>query len=572
MTSFKKKIGILLFVLLSLCFALFGVACGDTSDSTSSDSGSSEKKTVLTLSDEEVNISVGGSVTLTATNTGATLVWSSLDETVATVEDGVVTGVSVGTTIISLRSETGVAECVVNVSQELPAAFTASLNGDNVRLYVADEYQLAVFGKMGEKAVSGDAYTVEWSTDDSTVATVENGLITAKGLGSTEITALVFYGEDVVQTSCRVVVIPEVYMALENENPVLSNMISGGTIAVDCSVKTGPVGVEELTYQSLTPDILTVNEDSTYEIKGGGIAKVKVSYQEYCENIYEFTVFNHIIETAEQFAEMSEDPSGYYLMMSDIDFTGKQFPKISEFSGLLEGNGFKISNVTLSAELWGNSMFGNLSGEIRNISIVNVTMSPLYGAMTGDSALLSLVFTGKISNMYFQGKISGKSAVQTAWGVDYTTWGLKGAFLIRSSLDGVMENCVIDASFDANTDVALMCVSAANAVTVDNVYVYTSGTMTGNLGYYNTVEEDSFYLGEKANVLEKASAFDTDIWAVSSNGISLNAECAMEDIRPKLTVEFYDGTTLIGTAQVKKGATISPAQLPRVIGAFIVDD
>ena len=403
MAKMKRRLGILLCVLFALCCTLLGVACGENSSSTASDS-SSEKKIVLTLSAEEVNIIIGGTVTLTATNAGETLVWSSVDESIATVENGVITGVSVGTTTVSLRSETGVAECKVTVTQQLPEAFVASLSGKNLRLYVADEYQLAVFGKLGESSVSSAEYTVEWSTSDTAVATVENGLITATGLGNAQITALVTYGETKVQTTCAVSVIPEVFMSLENDTTILSEMLEDKTIAIDCSVKTGstqtPVGVEDLTFESLTPDILTVDENGGFTIVGGGIAKVKVSYQEYCENTYEFTVFNHIIETTEQMSVMAEDTSGYYLLMADLDFTGKTFPKISEFSGLLEGNGFSISNVTLVADLWGNSLFGNLSGEIRNIEFKNISLTPIYGGMTGNSALLSTFFTGKVSNMY----------------------------------------------------------------------------------------------------------------------------------------------------------------------------
>ena len=77
--------------------------------------------TAITLNTTTAEIEVGDTVTLTATltpsNSESTYTWESSDESVATVENGIVTGVSAGTAIISAIVTDGVeAECTVTVT------------------------------------------------------------------------------------------------------------------------------------------------------------------------------------------------------------------------------------------------------------------------------------------------------------------------------------------------------------------------------------------------------------------------------------------------------------------------
>ena len=81
----------------------------------------------------------------------------------------------------------------------------------------------------------------------------------------------------------------------------------------------------------------------------------------------------------------------WYELKNDIDLDGVEWTPISEFSGVLEGNGHKIKNLTMPAgttsEKFG--LFADASGYIKNLTLENVNISssnanPLYiGAFAG---------------------------------------------------------------------------------------------------------------------------------------------------------------------------------------------
>ena len=98
--------------------------------------------TNITLNRETADVNVGETVTLTATLTpngsNSPITWESSDETIATVNNGVVTGVKAGTAVITARvSEDIEAQCVVSVIGVTTASLeiATSINvGDTVYL------------------------------------------------------------------------------------------------------------------------------------------------------------------------------------------------------------------------------------------------------------------------------------------------------------------------------------------------------------------------------------------------------------------------------------------------------
>lgn len=101
----KKTRNVLaLIVVLILCCATVLAAC-------------SQDK--VTISRSTASVAVGDTVTLTAeASNGGAISWSSSNVAVATVNNGVVTGVSVGTAKITAASGTARAECTVTVTNE----------------------------------------------------------------------------------------------------------------------------------------------------------------------------------------------------------------------------------------------------------------------------------------------------------------------------------------------------------------------------------------------------------------------------------------------------------------------
>ncbi len=142
----------------------------------------------LTLSEPSVELTAGESVDVVATLVdmpeGATVTWTSDNESVATVDaNGRITAVSEGTATVTAACQGLEATVSVKVNRELHPAI--SFVADIVDLVEGDEAQLEVeLVDMGEDA------EVVWTTSDEKVATVNaSGVVTAVGEGKATISA-----------------------------------------------------------------------------------------------------------------------------------------------------------------------------------------------------------------------------------------------------------------------------------------------------------------------------------------------------------------------------------------------
>ena len=113
--------------------------------------------------------------------TDAAVVWSTSKNTVATVKNGIVTAVGAGTATISAKAGDKIATCTITVV--IPAT-SVVLDKTTATLVVEETLTL-------EAIVNPDDTTdkLVWSTSDASVATVENGVVTAVGVGTAVITA-----------------------------------------------------------------------------------------------------------------------------------------------------------------------------------------------------------------------------------------------------------------------------------------------------------------------------------------------------------------------------------------------
>lgn len=83
------------------------------------------------------------------------------------------------------------------------------------------------------------------------------------------------------------------------------------------------------------------------------------------------------ISTVEDFLAMGQNRSGDYVLQNDIDFSDVDFvtPFTSAFTGTFDGQGFTLSNITISNTRLYNGVFGYLSsGSIKNVTLDNVTL------------------------------------------------------------------------------------------------------------------------------------------------------------------------------------------------------
>lgn len=160
----------------------------------------------VSVAPAELNLTVGGTGTLTATvgpdtATNKAVTWTSSDTNIATVdENGLVTAKSEGTATI-IATAGGVSDsCAVTVSAVTVPATGVTVNPAELTLSIGGTGTLTA-----NVSPEGATDTVTWSSSDPAVATVENGVVTAVGVGEAIITATA----GGVSATCKVTVQPD---------------------------------------------------------------------------------------------------------------------------------------------------------------------------------------------------------------------------------------------------------------------------------------------------------------------------------------------------------------------------
>lgn len=137
------------------------------------------------------SVNIGSTETIKVTyepdnTTQKALIWESSDTSKATVTNGVITGVAVGTCNITAKSFANndiTATCSVTVKNEVIAIQSLKLNKTTSSLIVGESEQL-----QATIEPSNANKSVTWESSDDNKATVVNGLVTAKAKGEVIIT------------------------------------------------------------------------------------------------------------------------------------------------------------------------------------------------------------------------------------------------------------------------------------------------------------------------------------------------------------------------------------------------
>lgn len=252
----------------------------------------------LTLSASQLSLSIGEKNTITATldpaDSDISISWISSDPAVATVENGEVTAISNGNaTITAYSSEGAVARCEVSVVEK------------GVSAVLLDKTELKM--NMGETATlaatlepANDNVTLEWSSSNETVATVNNGTVTAVAPGTAAVTVTSSEGASAV---CNVTVAEKAKSAivLSAKNVELN---AGETSTVTATLEPANEGVT-LTWSSSNVKVATVDNGQISGVAPGN-AIVTVTSSEGVSAMVNVTVWDAI-------------PSAISLNMSELE-------------------------------------------------------------------------------------------------------------------------------------------------------------------------------------------------------------------------------------------------------------
>lgn len=180
----------LLLLPLSLLFVLGGCS---SNQSEGGQSSNSDPVNLVTLSETSISVPEERSHQLEATIDSSLerylRFWSSENEDVATVdENGLVTAVKKGNTIVVIQVGQYYARCAVEVVDYLPnEVLSVTFSKDNYNLNVGDEYVLEPTVKLGEEEITD--YEIAFESSNSNIATylLDKSSIKAVGEGKCDI-------------------------------------------------------------------------------------------------------------------------------------------------------------------------------------------------------------------------------------------------------------------------------------------------------------------------------------------------------------------------------------------------
>ncbi|MCQ3035913.1 MAG: Ig domain-containing protein [Bacilli bacterium] len=157
---------------------------GDVTDDTVDVENISLSLTSLTLDVNETSTIIATISPENATN--KTITWTSNNLSVATVNNGVVTALSSGDAVITAKtSNDKTATCSVHVNEINVNVLSISLDQTELTLNVGDE--ATILATINPDDASNK--TLTWTSNNSSVATVNNGVVTALSPGDAVITA-----------------------------------------------------------------------------------------------------------------------------------------------------------------------------------------------------------------------------------------------------------------------------------------------------------------------------------------------------------------------------------------------
>jgi hypothetical protein len=222
----------------------------------------------VTLSQASAQTTVGATFTFTATVRdgagevlqGRAQTWSSLNPEIATVADGVVRGVSVGTTTITVQSELAAASAVLTVGPALAVRVVPTVS--ELSLHLGETASVAAVAQDEAGTPIADAIA-EWSSADVNIATVSAvpGLATvpvvirATGVGTT-ILSVVVNGQRAI--------VPVIVAPLPSRvtiAPTLPLLLVGDRFSLTATVRDGLGNLSNsvVDWRSLDPSVATVD-------------------------------------------------------------------------------------------------------------------------------------------------------------------------------------------------------------------------------------------------------------------------------------------------------------------------
>ena len=221
----------------------------------------------VSLSQTELSLVKGATATLRATvvpsdATNQKVTWHSTNTAVVIVENGIVTAVSAGNATITVTTEDGnhTARCEVVVTAPVPAA-SVTLSQTELIL------RKGATAKLTATVLPTDATNkkVRWSSNNTSIAIVENGTVTAVSGGNATITVTTEDGNHTATCEVTVTVSATGVTLSQTELP----LAKGATATLTATVAPSDATNKKVTWSSNNISIATVENGIVTAVSGG---------------------------------------------------------------------------------------------------------------------------------------------------------------------------------------------------------------------------------------------------------------------------------------------------------------
>ena len=223
--------------------------------------------TSMWLDKSELELTEGDEAVLTATvmpenATDKTVTWISSNTSIATVMDGKVKAIKAGTATITAKAGEKSAKCTVTVLPSFIAVTSVTLDRTTLGLVEGDQAVLTA-------TVSPDNATdptVTWTTSNASIATVEDGMVTAVKAGTATITAKA--GDKTAKCTVTVTAafVPVTSVTLSKTT---LEMTEGDETTLTATVKPDNATDKTVTWTSSDASVATVTDGQVKALKAG---------------------------------------------------------------------------------------------------------------------------------------------------------------------------------------------------------------------------------------------------------------------------------------------------------------
>ncbi len=227
--------------------------------------------TSVSLNQSSIEMTIGETATLTATispenATNKNISWSSSDTEIASVENGRVTALSAGKVVIIATTEDGgkTATCSITVKDKFIPVTGIKLNKETEEL-IEGESTVLIASVIPEEATNKD---VTWASNDETIATVEDGKITAKKAGTTIIS--VSTAEGGYKAECKVIVKEKLYKVTGiSLDKTFLEMTEGDTANLTATITPENATNKNVIWSSSNTEVAKVENGKVTALKEG---------------------------------------------------------------------------------------------------------------------------------------------------------------------------------------------------------------------------------------------------------------------------------------------------------------